>query len=329
VHTYNNLFNPTAANTRLRINGTFGFDHWGDQVMGDVRPMMILMGALFASLNLLATIVAAQDIIIGQRSSLHSKVLDEDRPYMVYLPASYEAKAGAARSYPVLYLLDGGAHFVASAGVIHHLSSSASAVLRMPESIIIGLPNTKRTRDLTPSHTTGGLYSDNSGGSDTFLRFMKEELFPTIESRYRASTERTLVGHSLGGLFALNAFLNEPELFRSYIAIDPSLWWDDQLLVRRITQQRSVRNLRSPISVFIAHATQHSSVNADTKFQALHDSSIQQFCDMLEHRENAQLRVQCSSFAGETHLSVPLVAIYSGLLFVHDGYQNNLSTLGP
>jgi enterochelin esterase-like enzyme len=80
---------------------------------------------------------AAQQIVIGERSAMHSKVMDEERRYLVYLPPSYQTAEGAKRRYPVIYLLDGGAQFHATAGIVHHLSSYSSGVQRMPESLIV------------------------------------------------------------------------------------------------------------------------------------------------------------------------------------------------
>jgi predicted alpha/beta superfamily hydrolase len=205
-------------------------------------------------------------------------------------------------------------------GVVHHLSSYSSAVQRIPEMIVVALVNTKRSRNFTPTHMTSGPYSENSGGAVAFLRFMKEELIPQIESRYRASPERTLVGHSLGGLLALDAYVEQPELFRNYIAIDPSLWWDDQILIKRLRQQPTW-HFSAPVSVFIAMAN-----NVENKKP--HETAIQQFRSTLERRKSAPLRVQYQYFADETHLSVPLIAIYRGLLFAYDGYDKPASSLG-
>lgn len=282
----------------------------------------VLAAAMLACLNFTPTLVVAQassDVVIGQRLSMHSKILKEDRRYMVYLPQSYYTTDAAERRYPVVYLLDGGAHFNATTGIIHHLSSYTSAVRRIPEMIVVALPNTRRTRDLTPTHTTSGPYSEGSGGSEAFLRFISDELIPHIDSKYRTSPERTLAGHSLGGLFALCVFLEQPELFRNYIAIDPSLWWDNQLLVRRIAE-RPIRKLSTPASIFIAQANSPESEYSDLSLKTQHETGIQRFRTLLEQQQIALLRVRYAFFEDETHLSVPLMAIYRGLLFANEGY---------
>src|SRR5437016_3220945 len=130
-------------------------------------------------------------IKIGERFTLESKILNEVRPYLIYLPASYHAQVFAPKRYPVLYLLDGDAHFQSASGVVQFMSASINGNIQIPELIIVAIPNTRRTRELTPTHTTrgyGGKEEPNlasSGGGESFLRFMGEELIPHIQAEYR------------------------------------------------------------------------------------------------------------------------------------------------
>ena len=95
-------------------------------------------------------------IRIGERLSINSEILSEDRPYWVYLPESYGDETNAPRRYPVLYLLDGDGHFQSATGVVQFMSSGINGNVQIPELIVVAIPNTNRTRDLTPSHTTIG-----------------------------------------------------------------------------------------------------------------------------------------------------------------------------
>ena len=177
-----------------------------------------------------------RDIIIGQRLGLQSHVLGEERPYWVFLPISYSDGTYAPQRYPVLYLLDGEEHFHSASGLVRHMSS----VIQIPELIVVAIPNTSRIRDLTRTHSkfvVGKKESDalgSSGGGETFLRFLEEELSPHIDSTYRTLPYRVLVGHSLGGLLVLHTLLDVPDMYQSYIAIDPSLWWDNEVLNRKV-----------------------------------------------------------------------------------------------
>ena len=164
----------------------------------------------------------AQPIVIGQRLSLHSRILNEDRPLWVYTPAGYQQ---GTDTYPVLYLLDGGGHFHHTTGAMQFLAANN----RMPQMIVVAIPNTDRTRDLTPpTHAANADRWPTAGGADNFLRFIRQELQPWVEGEYRTQPYRVLIGHSLGGLFAAHTLITQPETFNAYIAISPSLWWDDE-----------------------------------------------------------------------------------------------------
>ena len=174
---------------------------------------------------------AQQDICIGKQYKMHSDVLQEDREYQVYLPLSYHTDEGKERVYPVIYLLDGESFFQTLVAI--HRSFSRGRQPLMPESIIVGIVNTDRTRDLTPTKSASrrdGTTQEGDkavgGGSESFLRFLTEELRTVIDKAYRTSGKNILVGHSFGALFAINTLLKHTNAFDTYIALDPSLWWD-------------------------------------------------------------------------------------------------------
>jgi predicted alpha/beta superfamily hydrolase len=184
---------------------------------------------LFASLLLLVIFSAAafgQDRQQVTRLSLKSSVLGEDRIIFVRTPATYERNG---LRYPVLYLTDAEAQMDHTITTIDFLARNG----RMPEMIVVGISNTDRTRDLTP---TNGTMSNpegrpfrfpTSGGADKFLKFIETELIPSIESDYRTQPYRIFAGHSFGGLFALHTLLTRPEVFNSYIAVSPTFPWDN------------------------------------------------------------------------------------------------------
>ena len=98
-------------------------------------------------------IAQTNKINFGVIDSIFSKTLNEQRKIWVYVPNNGNASASSKTKYPVLYLLDGDAHFYSVAGLIHQLSTINGNTL-CPEMIIVGIPNTDRTRDLTPTHVT-------------------------------------------------------------------------------------------------------------------------------------------------------------------------------
>src|ERR1044071_4122432 len=196
------------------------------------RTKLVL--ALCALLVLVASgaRAAAQQVYDqGLRFQLKSEVLGEERTILVRVPQGDER--GDQRS-PVPYMTDGDAHLQHTAATVAFLARNG----RMPEMIVVGITNTDRTRDLTPTRVeqlpdNPNVRFPTSGGADKFLKFIETELIPQIESKYRVQPFRVLAGHSFGGLFALHAMFTRPELFNSYIAVSPSLQWDNFLLTDR------------------------------------------------------------------------------------------------
>lgn len=165
----------------------------------------------------------AVSIEMGKEIIIHSKILGEDRPIMVYVPGDYPV-SGA--SYPVLYLLDGSSHFHHATGVVDFLSERD----RMPRMIVVGIKNIDRTRDFLPT-TVNGI--PPNAGADKFLSFLGEELIPFMDKNYRTVPYRILCGHSFGGLFGIYSLVNRHGLFQAHIIISPSVYWDDRLMFKK------------------------------------------------------------------------------------------------
>jgi predicted alpha/beta superfamily hydrolase len=128
----------------------------------------------------------------------------------------------------VLYLIDGGVDqdLIHIAGVLQ----LNSAWGRSQEAILVGIATKDRRRELT------GLVSDaellkkypTAGSSAKFRSFIRDEVKPFVERTYRTNGHDAVIGESLAGLFILDTYLNEPQLFEAYGAISPSLWWDKE-----------------------------------------------------------------------------------------------------
>jgi predicted alpha/beta superfamily hydrolase len=161
--------------------------------------------------------------------SIPSRALAEARPINVYVPAAY--RASRAARFPVLYMPDGGL----DEDFPHVVRTVDSLIARgmIRPVIVVGIPNTERRRDLTGFTRVAkdSTIAPRVGGSAAFRRFIREELIPAVDARYRTTDERGIVGESLAGLFVVETFLAEPALFRHYIALDPSLWWNRGALV--------------------------------------------------------------------------------------------------
>lgn len=168
-------------------------------------------------------------LAIGQTFTLSSAALGETRRINVYLPPGY-ADSVAVR-LPVLYMPDGGLaeDFLHVAGLVQVATGNGT----MRPFILVGIENTQRRRDLTGPTTNpeDKKIAPRVGGSAAFRKFIRTELMPAIRQRYRTSAETAIVGESLAGLFVVETFLQEPALFDTYIAFDPSLWWNKGQLV--------------------------------------------------------------------------------------------------
>ena len=261
-------------------------------------------------------------VSIGKKYTLFSESLDQKREYFVHLPDSYHDKSYSNPHYPVLYVLDGGPEYLLTTIEVIGYGSNFYGGYRVPEPIIVAIPtgDPHRTRDLTPTHSTTDPEAhdwtdlDTSGGGERFLHFLKDELVPEIDSKYRTLPHRTLVGHSLGGLFALYTLLEAPEIFDAYVAIDPSVWWDDALLVRQAEQV--LHNDQS------RHASLYISLANRDPFNPLPGMSpaIRAFAAVLSDNTNSNIRSELQHFPSEDHTSVFLVSLYYGLLSVYEVY---------
>lgn len=229
-----------------------------------VVPLLFLATPALAQGNVNAASPAAP-LAVGETFTIRSKVLDETRRINVYLPPIYEDSANVR--LPVLYMPDGGMRedFLHVAGLVQVSVGNGT----MRPFVLVGIENTRRRRDLTgpTRNAEDRKIAPQVGGSAAFRKFIRTELMPVVDSRYRTTGETAIVGESLAGLFIVETFFLEPDLFDTYIAIDPSLWWNDHALV-----DSAAARLRSDRfgkrSLFLANSSQDidqlSKVLADT-----------------------------------------------------------------
>jgi hypothetical protein len=263
---------------------------------------------------------------IGRVDSVYSQTLKEQRRILVYTPPSYDDTTVAPQRYPVLYLLDGDAHFHSVTGLIQALGTGVNATYAVPEMIVVAIPNTDRTRDMTPTRVGVGFDGKptdafkTSGGMGTFFTFIKSELIPQVERTYRTTSYRVFIGHSLGGITALNALYTMPDVFNAYVAIDPSLWWDNNLLLRQAKPWISSAKLAGK-ALFVAQA---NTIAPDDTTLNPHYSAITQFNAVMKAYNQSGLRFAFRHYADDNHGSVPLIAEYDALRFIFEGYQPEL-----
>lgn len=173
---------------------------------------------------------AAAPLAIGDTWTIASTALGETRRINVYVPAGIPA----GTPLPVLYMPDGGMleDFLHVAGLLQ--VGAGNGTVR--PFLLVGIENTQRRRDLTgPTEVAKDRrIAPVVGGSQAYRDFIRKELMPEVEKRYRVTQEKAIVGESLAGLFVVETLALEPDLFDTYIAIDPSLWWNDGRLAKRL-----------------------------------------------------------------------------------------------
>jgi uncharacterized protein len=243
-----------------------------------------------------------------ERIVIKSQVLGEERTVLVRTPAGY---ARGAERFPVLYMTDGDAHIQHTSGTVSFLARNA----RMPEMIVVGITNTDRTRDLTPTRVEQlpgqpNVRFPTSGGGDKFLKFIETELIPQIESKYRTQPYRALAGHSLGGLFAVHAMLSRPELFNSYIAVSPSLQWDNFVMIERAKEFFKNRK-EYDRTLFASLGNEPGDIG----------DAFGMFRDELQRQQVKGFVWEAARYEDEDHGSVVLRSHYAGLRKIYDGWQ--------
>jgi hypothetical protein len=212
--------------------------------------LVFLSTTLFSQNPKAPQILEKEAFAIGEQVAFYSEVLKENRILNIYLPAAYHQDSTAR--FPVVYLLDGSAHedFLHVVGLLQFFELQ----FHMPPTIVVGISNVDRKRDFTFSTKDKEMLEaiPTGGGSAQFMAFVEKELQPFVETNYRSSEPKTLIGQSLGGLLASEFLLKKPNLFTRYIIVSPSLWWDNQSLLHyapRLMLQHPYENTQVYISV--------------------------------------------------------------------------------
>lgn len=256
-------------------------------------------------------------------SEFHSRFTGHDYHVYVSLPASY--RQGDQR-YPVLYVPDSDGNFLGLRGANFSMSlgklMSYGSVLE--EFILVGVPlrsegvldwSRKRAFDLTPTEVEAYNTSRSklfggevhSGGASMFLRTLKEELIPFIESKYRVTSDRGLAGLSLGGLFAAYVWLIDGSTFSRYLIGSPAVWWDKELILKaEAAVAKSGKTL---------HGRVFLSVGADEG--EIMVGPFKKLMTALTSHAYPNLLLESHIFEGEDHLSVVPATLSRGLRFLY------------
>jgi predicted alpha/beta superfamily hydrolase len=190
----------------------------------------------------------------------------------------------------------------------------------IPECIIVSIPNTDRTRDMTPTHSTTDYdgtenedFLKTSGGGENFLKFINEELIPVIDENYNTMKLKVFIGHSFGGLTTAQSFLSNSSPFNAYISMDPSMWWDNGLCIKQLKSAKTLSNTKS----WYMSAANNNEFKKDTtntrKLQG-------KFNELLLQQPNT-IRTKLKIYEDEDHQSVTLKSLYDGMRFTFSSYR--------
>ena len=186
--------------------------------------------------NLSLKEIERTEITAGHTVEMKSLVFADRRRINIYVPPSYDEQGKhESQSYPVIYLIDGGVDqdFLAVSGMVRNLSMWK----HIPESIVVGIETRDRYHELSSSTRIKADLKrvPHPGGATKMRRFIVEEVMPLIDSKYRTNDRRVLMGESMAGLFVIETMLELGDRFSAYLAVSPSLWWNDQALVRNVS----------------------------------------------------------------------------------------------
>ena len=258
--------------------------------------------------------------------SLYSEILKEYRTFYVQFPANYQANS--SEKYSVAFVLDGEVLLPTAYNVQNFYSGGFT-----PEMILIGISNANnRTRDLTTSKVEeihGRPFNGESGGASAFIKFIETELIPDVEAKYPVTNFRTLIGHSYGGLFTLYTLVNHPHLFSNYIAIDPSLDWDNQKLLGESEEKLATINYKGK-SLFMSLGGQlHfqnpkvtiDNVMEDSSEFTLFSRSNIAFSNLVKKSNKNGLAFEWKFYPRDLHGTIPFPSIMDGLIFNFEWYR--------
>lgn len=243
-----------------------------------------------------------------EQFSIKSKyVADENYVIQVSLPVNYNSYE---RSLPVLYVLDGDKSF----GMTKEIADWLMWFSEIRDIIIVGISYgqgtdnwwEKRERDLT--HSVDGS-ATKTGGADNFLKFIKNELFPVINKRYRVNQNSVAIaGISYGGMLSSYALFSQPSMFNGYIIIGPTLIWQNKSILK-MEKAYSNNNKSLNKSIYIAYGSR------DDKSWVINPTN--EFINSIQQHNYEGLKFLSQTIEGETHISSFAAALTHGLKFLY------------
>lgn len=260
---------------------------------------LLLTITLFLAFIGLSLAQAAEPFVIGESVSLQSAALHEERVLNIYLPDGY---AQSHEKYPIIYLLDGSANedFIHVVGIVQFLTM----INVMQPTVIVGIANVDRKRDFTFPTRNQQDQKDfpTTGHAADFIDFLKNEAIPFVNKHYRLSDNTTIIGQSFGGLLAAQLLVDNADLFKKYVIVSPSLWWDDESLLQKYKMQIATLPLADK-KIYVAVGKEGRQMEGDAK----------QLVEVLKTTKNKNCQVKFAFMPAETHLTILHNCVYNAL----------------
>ncbi|MBL7806198.1 MAG: alpha/beta hydrolase [Saprospiraceae bacterium] len=269
-----------------------------------MKKLVVLLAfalPLFLTGNVaVAQTTSAKPFVLGLIEEIQSRELSEHRILNIYLPAGYNPADTV--TYPVIYLLDGSADedFIHIVGLVQFYNFEW--INQLPKSIVVGIASVDRQRDFTfPTIDPDQKKRfPTSGHSDRFISFIEKELQPFMASKFKTNNDKTLIGQSLGGLFATEVLLKKPTLFNKYIIVSPSLWWDNGSLLQHDADLLK-EAFRQPTSIYVGVGKEGLT---PTKVPRVMEVDANLLADKLMGAKNKQLKVSFDYLPQENHATI-------------------------
>ncbi len=262
-----------------------------------------LLFFLALTISATAQTTSIHPLAIGEVVTMSSAVLQEDRRLNIYLPETYDM----TRAYPVLYLLDGTLNedFLHIVG----LAQFFNLMYTMPDCIVVGIANVDRKRDFTFRTERRDLLEKypTTGHSEAFIQFLETELQPYIQATYKTTDTKLLIGQSLGGLLATEILLKKPALFTHYFIVSPSLWWDNESLLKAAPQWLETQSAPN----------RYVYISAGKKEDRIMRRVAKKIARLLRQSKSPGMRVVLKMMQAEDHATILHQSIYAAFLTLY------------
>ncbi len=258
----------------------------------------------------------AIELVQHEVLTFDSKTKGEGQILYVHKPLNYDQEP--EKRYPVIYVLDPEERFAHTLVAQELLSAYTNSAV--PASIIVGVKSVDRYFDFSPKTSNAWQvppFIKSTGGAELFRVYLTQDVIPTIEKKYRTAPFRVIVGHSMGGLFVLETLLEQPSLFKAYIVLDPSTFWNNGEIVDQFIEEAKSLNIKAG-RLFLADGLVPETIEVKL------EPNQERLEKYLLANPLPNISYKYLGLRGELHNEMPFQAVYQGLKAVFFDYRVEL-----